>query len=97
VTTRCIETTCDAVFDETNVSQNEQVDLDFIDDEEVPCDALQRMAIGDVMPQDPSNQHQETFPNDTTPPAKGLDQDNNEEDDEPNDRGQEESNDQGGR
>jgi hypothetical protein len=54
------------------------------------------MAIGDVRPQDPSNQPQETSPNDTTPPAQDLDQDNHEEDDEPNDRGQEESNDQGG-
>jgi hypothetical protein len=54
------------------------------------------MAIGDVRPQDPSNQPQETFPNDTTPPTQDLDQDNHEEDDEPNDQGQEESNDQGG-
>jgi hypothetical protein len=36
----CIETTCYAVFDETNGSQKEQVDLDLIDDEEAPCDAL---------------------------------------------------------
>jgi hypothetical protein len=50
--------------------------------------------IGDVRQQNPSNQPQETFPNDTTPPAQDLDQDNYEEDDEPNDRGQEESNDQ---
>jgi hypothetical protein len=54
------------------------------------------MVIGDVMRQDPSNQPQETFSNDTTPPVQGLDQDNHEEDDEPNDRDQEESNDQGG-
>jgi hypothetical protein len=94
VTTGCIDTTCDAVFDETNGSQKEQVDL--VDDEEAPCDALQRMVIDDVRPQDPSNQPQEISPNDTTPPAQGLDQDNHEKDDEPNDRGQEESNDQGG-
>jgi hypothetical protein len=54
------------------------------------------MAIGDVRPQNPSNQPQKTFPNDTTPPAQGLDQDNHKEDDEPNYQGQEESNDQGG-
>jgi hypothetical protein len=66
------------------------------DDEEAPCDTLQRMKIGDVRPQNPSNQPQETFPNDTTPPAQSLDQDNHEEEDEPNDRGQEESNDQEG-
>jgi hypothetical protein len=73
VMTGCVETTCDAVFDETNGSQKEQVDLDLIDDEETPCDALQTMAIGDVRPQDPSNQPQETSPNDTTPPTHGLD------------------------
>jgi hypothetical protein len=66
------------------------------DDEEAPFDTLQRMEIGDVRLQNPSNQPQETFPNDTTPPAQSLDQDNHEEEDEPNDRGQEESNDQGG-
>jgi hypothetical protein len=81
------------IFDETNGSQKEQVDLDLVDNEETPCDALQRTVIGNVRPQDPRNQHQETFPNDTTPPAHGLDQDNHEEDDEPNDQGQEESND----
>jgi cobalamin biosynthesis protein CobT len=86
---------CDEVFDETNDSQKEQVDPDLVDDEKDTCDALQRMAIGDVRPQDPSNQHQETSPNDTTPPVQGLDQDNHEEDVEPNDQGQEESNDQG--
>jgi TATA-binding protein-associated factor Taf7 len=96
VTTGCVETTCDAVFDETNDSQKEQVDVDLVDDKEATCDALQRMVIGDVRPQDPSNQHQKTFPNDTTPLAQGLDQDNHEEDVEPNDQGQEESNDQGG-
>jgi hypothetical protein len=31
-----------------------QYDLDVIDDEKAPYDALQRMAIGDVRPQDPS-------------------------------------------
>jgi hypothetical protein len=48
VTTDCVETMCDAVFDEINGSQKEQVDLDLVDDEEAPCDALQRMVIGDV-------------------------------------------------
>jgi hypothetical protein len=84
------------VFDETNGSQKEQVDLDLVDDEEAPCDALQRMMIDVVRPQDPSNQPQETSPNDTTPPTQGLDQDNHEEDVEPSDQGQEESNNQGG-
>jgi hypothetical protein len=96
VTTGYVETTCDAVFDETNGSQKKQVDLDLVDDEEAPCDALQRMSIDLVTPHDPSNQPQETSPNNTTPPAQGLDQDKHEKDVEPNDQGQEESNDQGG-
>jgi hypothetical protein len=96
VTTGCVEITYDAVFDETNDSQKEQVDLDHVDDEEAPCDALQRMAIGDVSPQDLSNQPQEPSPNDTTPPTQGLSQDNHEEEDKSNDQDQEESNDQGG-
>jgi hypothetical protein len=54
------------------------------------------MAIGDARPQDLSNQPKKTSPNDTTPPAQCVNQDNHEEDDKPNDRGQEESNDQGG-
>jgi hypothetical protein len=83
------------VFDKINGSQKEQVDLDLVDDDEASCDPLQRMMIGNVKPQDPSNQPQETSPNDTTPPVQGLDQDNREEDAEPNDQGQEESNDQG--
>jgi hypothetical protein len=69
VSTSCIETTCDAVFDETNSSQKEQVDLDLVDDEEALCYALQRMTIDDVRPQDPNDQPQEYSPNDTTPPA----------------------------
>jgi hypothetical protein len=84
------------VFDESNGSQKEQVDLNLVDDEEAPCDALQRMVIGDVRLQDLSNQPLETSPNDTTPPAQGLDQDNHEEHVEPNDQGQQKSNDRGG-
>jgi hypothetical protein len=35
-----VETTCDAMFDETNDSQVEQYNLDLVDDEEASCDAL---------------------------------------------------------
>jgi hypothetical protein len=38
-----------------------------IDDEEAPCEALQRMVIRDVRPQDPSEPQ---APNDTTPPTQ---------------------------
>jgi hypothetical protein len=36
----CVETTCDAVFDETSGSQVEQYDLDVVDNKEDPCEAL---------------------------------------------------------
>jgi hypothetical protein len=62
-----VETICDVMFDETNGSQVEQYDLDVVDDEEAPCEVLQRMAIGDVRPQDPSEPQ---APNDTTPPTQ---------------------------
>jgi hypothetical protein len=93
--TGCVETTCDVVFDETNGSQKEQIDLNLVDDKEVPCDALQRMAIGDMRPQDPNDLPQEHSSNDTTPSAQELDQDEHEEEDEHHDQVQEESNDQG--
>jgi hypothetical protein len=82
VTTSYVETTSDVVFDETNGSQKEQVDLDTVDDEEVPWDALQGMTIGDVRPQDTNDQPLDHSPNDTTPPAQELDQDQHEEEDE---------------
>jgi hypothetical protein len=44
------------VFDKTNGSQKEQVNLDLVDDDEALFDALQRMAIGDVRLQDPCDQ-----------------------------------------
>jgi hypothetical protein len=38
--TESVEVSCDIVFDGTNGSQVEQVDLDELDDEEAPCIAL---------------------------------------------------------
>jgi hypothetical protein len=46
----CVEITCDTVFNDTNGSQVEQLDLDVVDDEEALCDALQRMTIVDIRP-----------------------------------------------
>jgi hypothetical protein len=37
------------MFDDTNGSQVEQVDLDELDDEEALCIALRNMSIGDVL------------------------------------------------
>jgi hypothetical protein len=59
-------------------------------------DALQRMAIGDVSPQDSSEQPQGHSLNDTTPPTQGLDQDEHKGEDEHHDQVQEKGNDQGG-
>jgi hypothetical protein len=73
MTSGCVKTICDAVFNETNGSQKEQVDLNLVDDEEAPCDVLQRMSISDIRPQDPSDQPQGQSPNDTTPLKQGLD------------------------
>jgi hypothetical protein len=43
--TGLVEVSCDIVFDETNGSQVEQVDLDELDDEEAPCATLRNMSI----------------------------------------------------
>jgi hypothetical protein len=91
----CFEITCDAVFDETNGFQVEQLDLYIVDDEEAPCDALQRMAIGDVRPQDSSEQQEGLSPNYNTPPTQESNQNEEMDQDEHNDQVQEESIDQG--
>jgi hypothetical protein len=57
-----VEVSSDVVFDETNSSPREQVDLDDID-EEVPTAAMRTMAIGDVRPQEP---HEEDQPSSST-------------------------------
>jgi hypothetical protein len=47
-----VEVSSDVVFDETNGSPREQVDLDDIDEDEVPMATMRMMAIGDVRPQE---------------------------------------------
>jgi transposase InsO family protein len=87
----CVETTCDMVFDQTNGSQVEQYDLDVVDGEEAPCQALQKMATGDVRPHDVSEPQ---TPNDTTPPTQDHEQDQEDEQDANQAHDQEESIDQ---
>ena len=64
--TGLVEVSCDIVFDETNGSQVEQVDLDELDDEEAPCVVLRNMSIGDVCPKEseepPQAQDQHQLP-----------------------------------
>jgi hypothetical protein len=45
-----IEITVDVTFDESNGSQVEQVDLDVVGKEKPPCEAIKRLAIGNVRP-----------------------------------------------
>ena len=54
-----VEVSSDVVFDETNGSRREQVvDLDDVDEEDVPTAAIRTMAIGDVQPQEQLEQDQ---------------------------------------
>jgi hypothetical protein len=90
----CVETTCDAVFDETNGSQVEQYDLNDVDDEEAPCDALRTMAIGDVRPQEANEDHPSS--NEAAPHTQEVDQDQESEQDEYDDQDHEMGNNKGG-
>jgi hypothetical protein len=76
--TGLVEVSCDIVFDETNGSQVEQVDLDDLDDEEAPCVVLRNMSIGDVCPKEskePTNaQDQSSSSMQASPPTKDEDQ-----------------------
>jgi hypothetical protein len=89
------------VFDETNGSQVEQVDLDELDDEEAPCVEIRNMSIGDVCPKEseepPQAQDQPSSSNQTSPPTQDEDPAQNDEDEDQEDElPQEEDNDQGG-
>jgi hypothetical protein len=87
------------VFDETNGSQVEQVDIDDLDDEEAPCVALRNMSIIDVCPKEseepPQAQDQLSSSNQASPPTQDVDQAQNDEDQE-DEPPQEEDNDHGG-
>jgi hypothetical protein len=71
--TGLVEVSCDIVFDETNGSQVEQVDLDELDDEEAPCVVLRNMSIGDVYPKESEEltqaQDQPSSSNQASPPT----------------------------
>jgi hypothetical protein len=72
--TGLVEVSCDIVFDETNGSQVEQVDLDELDDEEAPCVMLRNMSIGDVCPNEseepPQSQDQPSSSIQASPPTQ---------------------------
>jgi hypothetical protein len=89
-----IETMCDAVFDDTNDSQVVQYHIDDVDDEEDPCNALRKMAIGDVRPQE-ANEDQPSS-NEVVPPTQVDDQNQEGEQGEDDDQDHNMGNDQGG-
>jgi hypothetical protein len=99
--TGLVEVSCDIVFDGTNGSQVEQIDLDELDDEEAPCVALRNMSIGDVCPKEseepPQTQDQPSSFMQASPPTQDEDQAQMDEDEDQKDEPlQEEDNDQGG-
>jgi hypothetical protein len=90
------------VFDETNGSQVEQVDLDELDDdEEATCVTLSNMSFGDVCPKEPEEpsqaQDQPSSSIQASPPIQDEEMAQEEEDqDQDNEPPQEEDIDQGG-
>jgi hypothetical protein len=69
-----VEVSSDVVFDETNGSPREQVDLDDIDEDEVLTVAMRTMAIGDVRPQEPQEQDQSSSSTLVHPPTQDGEQ-----------------------
>lgn len=51
-TAGCVEVACDVTFDESNGSQVEQVDSNVVGNEEPPSQAIEKMAIGEVKPEE---------------------------------------------
>jgi hypothetical protein len=99
--TRLVEVSCDIVFDETNSSKVEQVDLDELDDEEALCVALRNMSIGDVCPKESEEptqaQDQPSSSMQASPPTQDEDEAHEEEnEDQDNEPPQEEDFDLGG-
>jgi hypothetical protein len=89
------------VFDDTNGSQVEKVDLDELYDVEAPCVALRNMSIGDVCPKESKEPSQaQDHPSSSmqaSPPTQDKDKAQEEEDEDQDDEPpQEEDIDQGG-
>jgi hypothetical protein len=68
-----VEVFSDVVFDETNGSPREQVDLDDIDEDDVPTAAIRTMAIGDVRPHEQQEQDQPSSSTMVHPQLKMMD------------------------
>jgi hypothetical protein len=87
--TGLVEISCDIVFDETNGSQVEQVDLGELDNEEALCVALRNMSIGDVCPKESEEptqaQDQPSSSMQASPPTQDEDQAQDDEDEDQED------------
>jgi hypothetical protein len=68
-----VEISSDVVFDETNGSPREQVDLDDVDEDDVPTATIRTMAIGDVRPQEQQEQDQPSSSTMVHPQLKMMD------------------------
>jgi hypothetical protein len=69
-----VEVSSDIVFDETNGSPREQVDLNDIDEDDVLTASMRTMAIGDVRPQEQQEQDQPSSFTMVHPPTKDDEQ-----------------------
>jgi hypothetical protein len=69
-----VEVTSDVVFDETNGSPREHIDLDDVDENVVLTTTLRTMAIGDLRPQEPQEQDQFSSSTMVQPPTQGDEQ-----------------------
>jgi hypothetical protein len=65
-----VEVSSDVVFDETNGSPREQIDIDDVDEDEVLTAAMRTMAIGDVRPQEQQEQDQPSSSTLVHPPTQ---------------------------
>jgi hypothetical protein len=65
-----VEVSSNVVFDETNGSPREQVNLDNIDEDDVPTATMRTMAIGDVRPQEQQEQDQPSSSTMVHPPTQ---------------------------
>jgi hypothetical protein len=65
-----VEVSSDVVFDETNGSPREHVDLDDTDEDEILTAAMRMMAIGDVRPQELHEQDQPSSSTMVHPPTQ---------------------------
>jgi hypothetical protein len=61
-------------YDETNGSPREQVELDDVDEDEVPTTTMRTMVIGDVRPQEQQEQGQPSSPTLVHPPTQDEEQ-----------------------